>query len=182
MLLHVTWHACGFSLNLGPGSPRVLQCVSSVNFEGHRAKPLTGLIRRAPKGRPTRTPPVAPHPESLAAQAAYTEALLPGSGSGPNCFQALGFSPGPAIGSQIVNIGVLPRACHRVPDCEQGDPSSPTGTAAAECLGDEERPALPPLLPWEAPAAQISQRAAGGGPCSPDFPKSPIAAGPRTTH
>ena len=31
-------------------------------------------------------------------------------------------------------------------------PRSPTGTAAAECLGDEEQPA------WEAPAAQISQR------------------------
>jgi hypothetical protein len=26
-------------------------------FQGHRAKPLTGLTRRAPKGRPTRDPP-----------------------------------------------------------------------------------------------------------------------------
>ena len=39
-------------------------------------------------------PVMIPDPESLTAQAAYTEALLPGSGSGPNCFQALGSSPG----------------------------------------------------------------------------------------
>ena len=34
--------------------------------------------------------PVVPHPESLAAQATYTESLLPGSGYGQNTFQALG--------------------------------------------------------------------------------------------
>jgi len=42
-------------------------------------------------------PPVVLHPESIiAAQAAYTKALLPRSapGAGPNCFQALGSSPG----------------------------------------------------------------------------------------
>jgi hypothetical protein len=39
-------------------------------------------------------PPVVSHAESIAAQAAYTEALLPSSGSGPNCSQALGSSPG----------------------------------------------------------------------------------------
>jgi hypothetical protein len=39
-------------------------------------------------------PPVVPDPESLAAQAAYTEAQLPGSGLGPTCFQASGYSPG----------------------------------------------------------------------------------------
>jgi hypothetical protein len=33
-------------------------------------------------------------PESVAAQAAYTKALLPRSGSGPNCVQALGSSSG----------------------------------------------------------------------------------------
>ena len=38
-------------------------------------------------------PPLVLHPESLAAQPAYTEALLPGS-AGPNRFQALGSSPG----------------------------------------------------------------------------------------
>jgi len=41
-------------------------------------------------------PPVVPDPESLVAQAAYTEALesgsSPGSGLGPNCFQTLRFS------------------------------------------------------------------------------------------
>jgi len=56
------------------------ECVSSVYFEGHRAKPLAELNRRAPKGRPNGPPPVVRHPESLADQAAYTEALLPGSG------------------------------------------------------------------------------------------------------
>jgi hypothetical protein len=39
-------------------------------------------------------PPVVPLPESLTPQAAYTEALLPRSGSGPNCLEALGSSPG----------------------------------------------------------------------------------------
>jgi hypothetical protein len=32
-------------------------CVSIVYLESHRAKPLTGLNWRAPKGRPTRPPP-----------------------------------------------------------------------------------------------------------------------------
>jgi len=53
-------------------------------------------------------PVMIPDPESLTAQAAYTEALLPGSGSGPNCFQALGSSPGllqDATGSHIVRAG-----------------------------------------------------------------------------
>ena len=48
--------------------------------------PYLTLAAAAPtSGSP---PPVVPHPESHAAQAAYTEALSPGSG--PNCFQALG--------------------------------------------------------------------------------------------
>jgi hypothetical protein len=64
-------------------------------------------------------PPVVPHPESLAAQAAYTEALLPRSGSGPNCFQALG----PATGSHIVN---------------KGTPVAPLGQP--QCPGEEEEP------------------------------------------
>ena len=43
--------------------------MSGYFFEGHPAKPLTGLDGRAPKGRPTRTPPpVIPHPESLSSQ------------------------------------------------------------------------------------------------------------------
>ena len=50
---------------------------ASVYFEGQRAKPLSGLNRRAPKGRlPDPPPPVVPHLESLAAQAAYTEARV----------------------------------------------------------------------------------------------------------
>ncbi len=39
------------------------------------------------KGGLPGTPPGVHHLESLAAQAACTEALLPGSDSGPNCFQ-----------------------------------------------------------------------------------------------
>jgi hypothetical protein len=62
------------------------------------------------------------------------------SGSGPNCFQALGSSPS-LLRGPILCIG---------------GPSSPTGTAAAECPG-EEKPSA-----WEAPAAQIST-----------FPKEP---------
>ena len=43
-------------------------CASSIYFEGHRAKPLMGLDRRAPKGRPTWNPHVVSDQESLAAQ------------------------------------------------------------------------------------------------------------------
>jgi hypothetical protein len=52
-------------------SYRFVLCVSSVDFQGRRTKPLAGPIRRAPKGRLPGHPPVVPHPESLAAQAAY---------------------------------------------------------------------------------------------------------------
>ena len=61
-------------------------------FEGHGAEPLAGLLQRAPKGRPTRTPPpVVPDPESIDAQAAYRcrHSTIAQVGSGPNCFQAL---------------------------------------------------------------------------------------------
>jgi hypothetical protein len=50
-----------------------------------------------PKGRPTRTPPpVVPHPESLAAQAAFPfgHSAIAQISLGPNCFRALGSSPG----------------------------------------------------------------------------------------
>jgi hypothetical protein len=43
----------GGSLPVEGGVP---ECVSSVYFQGHRAKPLKGLKRRAPKGRPTLYP------------------------------------------------------------------------------------------------------------------------------
>ena len=47
----------------------IIEIFSSFKSEGHRAEPLTGLLRRAPKGRPTRIPPpVVPDPESIAAQ------------------------------------------------------------------------------------------------------------------
>jgi hypothetical protein len=41
-------------------------------------------------------PPVVPHPESLAAQAAYPfgHSAIAQVSLGPNCFQALGSSPG----------------------------------------------------------------------------------------
>ena len=67
-------------------------CVVIVYLSVHRAEPLTGLPGVRQKAHPD-PPPVVPHPESLAAQAAYAEALLPGSCSGLNCFQASGSSP-----------------------------------------------------------------------------------------
>ena len=51
-------------------------CLVIVYLSGHRASPYSLAFAK----RPTRTPhPVVPHPESLAAQAAYAEALLPRS-------------------------------------------------------------------------------------------------------
>jgi hypothetical protein len=52
------------------------ECVLNVYFQGHRAKPLTGLSGVRPKGGLPPPPPVVPNPESLAAQLAYTEAML----------------------------------------------------------------------------------------------------------
>ena len=62
-----------------PGYPRrgVLPHAGDYPTLTHRADPLTGLLRRAPKGQPTRTPPVVPHPESIAAQTAYPGRLRP---------------------------------------------------------------------------------------------------------
>ena len=117
-------------------------------------------------------PPVIPLPESLAAQGPYVRLPCPGLARARNVSRHWG----------------PPRACYRVPCCEtlkrgtpvaprrvQGGlsgspriragtkrnkqrteiprPSSPAGTAAAECPEEEEPPA------WEAPTAQISQRA-----------------------
>jgi hypothetical protein len=102
----------------------------------------------------------------------YRGSIFPRCGSGPNCSRHWG----------------PPRACYRVPHAafgwrihcgvevtelstnkqlslshivNRGTPSSPTATAAAECPGEEE------------PPSHV------GGPCSPDFPKSPITVGPR---
>jgi hypothetical protein len=92
--------------------------------------------------RAARTPPpVVPHPKFLAAQAAYTEALLPGS----------------AWIRIVPRLWGPPRASHRFPYCEYGNPSSPAGTAAAECPWEEE------------PPDRVGSSA--------DFPKSPITAG-----
>jgi hypothetical protein len=49
--------------------------VSSVFFLRHRGQAPYGANQRAPKGRLPAPPYVIPHPESLVAQAAYTEAL-----------------------------------------------------------------------------------------------------------
>ena len=62
-------------------------------FKVTEPSPLQDSFGVRQKGDLLGPPPVVPHPESIAAQAAYTEALLPGSASGPNCFQALGSSP-----------------------------------------------------------------------------------------
>jgi hypothetical protein len=57
-------------------------------FKVAGAQTLTGLFSMCQKGGLPGTPPVIHHPESLAAQAYNTEALLPGSGLGPNCMHA----------------------------------------------------------------------------------------------
>jgi hypothetical protein len=59
---------------------------------------LPACAKRAAYSDP---PPVVPHPESLAAQAAYNEALLPGA---PARIVSRHWGP--------------PRACYRVPYCE----------------------------------------------------------------
>jgi hypothetical protein len=76
------------------------------NF-GVRAKPLTGLIRRAPKGRSTRTPPhVVPHPESLAAQAAYAGILTVFFGC---TTKATNWS---TLARTVANLHAIPRVPH----------------------------------------------------------------------
>jgi hypothetical protein len=68
--------------------------VLSVYFKVTEPSPLQDSFSVRQKGGLPGLPPVVPHPESIAAQAAYAEAQLPGTASGPNCFQALGSSPG----------------------------------------------------------------------------------------
>ena len=70
---------------LGLPLPLVRIC---EKFTGHCLAPWYLILRFTE---------IFPHPESLAAQAAYTEPFLPGSGLGPSC-------PG---------MGVSPRACSR---------------------------------------------------------------------
>ena len=62
-------------------------------FKVTEPSPLQDLLGVRQKGDLPGPPLVVPEPESIAAQAAYADALLSGS-SGPNCFQALGSSPG----------------------------------------------------------------------------------------
>jgi len=104
-------------------------CVLIVYIEGHRAKPLMRLDRRAPKGRRTRTSPVVPHPESLAAPRnhlgssrstskssriisehrpgglpiRYTGTVLLPRSARPEFCVGIGVLPGPATESHIVN-------------------------------------------------------------------------------
>jgi hypothetical protein len=99
----------------------VSRFVSSVYFQGHRPKPLTGrahrpkpLTGRAPKGRPTRPPPpVVPHSESLVAQAAYPFGHS-ASGFDPRCF--------PPWDDRS------PAACFQLPFC-----SSKPGSVSGRC-------------------------------------------------
>ena len=155
------------------GNRTVSLCVCQVFiFKDAGVQPhlSVGLISVRQKGGPPGPPPppVIPVPESLAAQGPYVRLPCPGLARARNVSRHWG----------------PPRACYRVPCCEtlkretpaaprrvQGGlsgsprvrwnkqrteiprPSSPAGTAAAECPEEEEPPA------WEAPAAQISQRA-----------------------
>ncbi len=65
---------------------------TTIGFRPRQLVPTTIADPAYPGPEPPPRSP-SPHPESIAAQAAYAEALLSGS-SGPNCFQALGSSPG----------------------------------------------------------------------------------------
>jgi len=89
-----------------------------------------------PKGRPTRTPPRNPIQNPLLPRRPIPRLYCPGRFR-PELFPGTGVLSGPATESHVVNRGTR----------------SPTGTAEAECPGEEEPPAC------EAPAAQISQRA-----------------------
>ena len=124
--------------------------------------PLRGYPACAKRAAYPDPPPVIPVPESLADPEASSEA-----------------DPGSTGARNVSSHWGLPRACYRVPCCDRETPvaprsagqslgspphpgleqrrshnlHSPAGTAAAECPEEEEPPA------WEAPAAQISQRA-----------------------
>jgi len=77
----------------------VVVCVECL-FLRHRGPVPYGTNQRAPKWRPTRTPPRNPpsriprRPGALYKALRAYESLSPGSGSGPKCFQALGSPPG----------------------------------------------------------------------------------------
>jgi len=101
------------------GLPRVPQvsealrlgvCVECL-FLRHRGPVPYGTNQRAPKWRPTRTPPVIPLPESLAAQGPYIRLSCPGLARARNVSRHWG----------------PPRACHRAPCCEKGGPQWPQG-------------------------------------------------------
>ena len=81
---------------------------SSVPYRTHSA-----CAKRAAYPDP---PPVVPVPDTGVAQAAYAETLLPGSAPARNVFRYWG----------------SPRACYRVPCCEEGEPSSPLSAKGPE--------------------------------------------------
>jgi hypothetical protein len=66
--------------------------------------------------------PVVPHPESLAAQAAYTEAAALAISRvqlGPESFPGIGVLPAPDTGSHIVNSGTPVTAAAECPERER---------------------------------------------------------------
>ena len=65
-------------------------------FKDTEPSPLQDSFGVRQKGDLLGPPPVVPHPESIAAQAAYPyrHIAIAQVVSGPNCFQALGSSPG----------------------------------------------------------------------------------------
>ena len=87
-------------------------CVECL-FLRHRGPVPYGTNQRAPKWRPTRTPPpVIPVPESLAAQGPYVRLSCPGLARARN----------------VSRHWAPPRACYRVPCCEtlkRGTPVAP---------------------------------------------------------
>ena len=136
---------------------------------GKQKKPILFKVTE-PSSVPYRNPPACakmaaypdpPHvilvPESIAAQAAYQLRY--------ETTRTLSIIPGSAPARNVSRYWGSPRACYRIPCCEQGDPSSP--------------------LSAKGPERKSHPR---GKPCSPVFPnimsclKSPITSKPRITH
>ena len=75
-------------------------------FKDTEPSPLQDSFSVRQQGGLPGPPPVVPHPESIDAQAAYRcrHSTIAQVGSGPNCFQALGSSPG-LLQNPILEIG-----------------------------------------------------------------------------
>ena len=136
-------------------------CVECSIFKGTEPSPLqesfsdSATVRQkgGPAYRDPPPPPVVPLPESIAAQVAYAEALLPGSDPARN-----------------VSIGP-PRTCYRVPF----DHVVNRGTPVA-FLDSRSR------MSRRGRATRVGSPCSPDFPNIMSCLRSPVAAGPRMTH